>query len=83
MRRPYFVLVSEDAATLKALAGDLKRRYQPDYQVVSLALASDALAMLADPGQAGAEVALLFADERLAEMPAVDFLARAGTASAC
>jgi thioredoxin reductase (NADPH) len=77
MARPYFVLVSEDAPRLNALAGDLKRRYEADYQLVSVASASDALAMLADLGQTGAEVALLIADERLAEMPAVDFLARA------
>jgi thioredoxin reductase (NADPH) len=77
MQRPYFVLVSEDAPRLKALAGELKRRYEADFQVVSRASASDALDMLCDLGQTGAEVALLIADELLAEMPAVDFLARA------
>jgi thioredoxin reductase (NADPH) len=77
MQRPCFVLVSEDAPRLEALAGHLKRRYEADYQVVSTASASDALAMLADLGHTGAEVALLIADERLAQMPAVDFLARA------
>jgi thioredoxin reductase (NADPH) len=77
MQRPYFALVSEDASQLKELASDLKRRYEPDFQVLSWASASGALAMLADLGQTGAEVALLIADDRLAEMPAVDFLARA------
>jgi len=33
--------------------------------------------MLADFADSGVVVALVFADERLAEMPAVDFLARA------
>jgi thioredoxin reductase (NADPH) len=74
---PHFVLVSEDPPRLEALADSLKRRYEPDYQVISMSSASDALAMLAGLGQAGAEVALLIADERLAEMPAADFLARA------
>jgi hypothetical protein len=69
--------VSEDAPRLKALAGDLSRRYEADYQVVSMASASNALATLVDLEQTGAEVALLIADERLAEMPAVEFLARA------
>jgi thioredoxin reductase (NADPH) len=77
LQRPRFVLVSEDASRLKSLDEDLKRRYEPDYQVVSMSSASDALAMLAGLGQTGAEVALLIADERLAQMPAVGFLARA------
>ena len=77
MRQPHLVLVSEDAPRLEALADDLERRYEPDYRVISMASASDALATLADVGQAGVEVALLIADERLAQMPAVEFLARA------
>jgi len=77
MQRPHFVVVSEDAPRLDALACDLRRRYEPDYQVVCTSSASDALTMLARLGQAGAEVALLIADERLAQMPAVGFLARA------
>ncbi|HTW02502.1 MAG TPA: hypothetical protein VMF87_19515, partial [Streptosporangiaceae bacterium] len=77
MERPHFVLVSEDPPRLKALAADLKRRYEADYQVVSTTSASDALAMLADLGQTGAEVALLIADEQLAEIPAIGLLARA------
>jgi thioredoxin reductase (NADPH) len=77
MQRPYFVLVSEDAPRLKALASELKRRYEADYRVASMASASHALAMLADLEQTEAEVALLIAHERLAEMPALDFLARA------
>jgi thioredoxin reductase (NADPH) len=77
MQRPHFVVVSEDAPRLDALAGDLRRRYEPDYQVICMSSASDALAMLARLGQARAEVALLIADERLAQMPAVGFLARA------
>ena len=44
---------------------------------MSVASAGTALAMLADLAGSGAEVALLVADERLVEMPAVDFLARA------
>ena len=76
MQRARFVVVSEDVSRLKSLDDDLKRRYEPDYQVVSMSSASDALAMLAGLGQTGAEVALLIVDERLAQMPAVGFLAR-------
>jgi thioredoxin reductase (NADPH) len=77
MQRPHLVVVSEDAQRLESLAGDLMRRYEPDYQVVSSASVSDALARLAGLGQAGADVALVIADERLAQMPAVGFLASA------
>ena len=77
MQRPHLVVVGEDVPRLEALAGDLERRYEADYQVDSVASASDALAMLADLGQTGADVALLIADERLAQMSAVNFLSRA------
>ena len=76
-RRPVFLLVAEDGPRLEALARDLKRRYLADYQVVSAVSAGTALTMLAELADSGAVVALLIADERLLEMPAVDFLARA------
>jgi thioredoxin reductase (NADPH) len=76
-RRPIFLLVTEDGPRLEALAVDLKRRYSADYRVVTAASAGAALAMLAEVADSGAAVALLIADERLLEMPAVDFLARA------
>ncbi len=34
MARPIFFLVAEDRRVLDALAGDLRRRYDADYQVV-------------------------------------------------
>jgi thioredoxin reductase (NADPH) len=77
VRRPVFLLVSEDGPRREALTTDLKRRYGADYQVIGAASAGAALRMLADFADSGAVVALLFADERLAEMPAVDFLGRA------
>ena len=77
VRRPIFLLVSEDGPRREALTADLKRRYDADYQVIGAASAGAALTMLADFADSGAVVALVFADERLAGMPAVDFLARA------
>jgi len=77
MQRPRLVVVSEDPPRLEELTDELRRRYEPDYQVVSMASASDALARLAGLRQARAEAALVIADERLAQMPAVGFLARA------
>ena len=77
MQRPIFMLVADDEPRLGALRRDLSRRYEADYRVVSVASAGAALAMLADLATSGAEVALLIADEHLADMPAVDFLAGA------
>ena len=77
MQRPIFMLVADDEPRLVALRGDLSRRYEADYEVVSVASAGAALTMLAELAASGAEVALLIADEHLTDMPAVDFLARA------
>jgi thioredoxin reductase (NADPH) len=76
MQRPVFMLVSEDGARLDALRQDLSRRYEADYQVSVGSSAASALTMLAVLAGASAEVALVIADEHLADMPAVDFLAR-------
>ena len=77
LQRPIFLLVAEDGPRREALTADLNRRYAADYQVIGAASAGTALTTLADFADSGAVVALVFADERLAEMPAVDFLARA------
>jgi thioredoxin reductase (NADPH) len=77
MLRPIFMLAASDGPRLEALSRDLSRRYEADYRVIGVASAEAALAMLGELTGSGAEVALLFADEHLADMPAVDFLARA------
>ena len=76
MQRPVFMLVSGDGPRLDALRRDLSRRYEADYQVSVGSSAASALTMLAVLAGARAEVALVIADEHLADMPAVDFLAR-------
>jgi thioredoxin reductase (NADPH) len=77
MPRPVFFVVAEDGPRLEALTRDLQRRYDADYDVVGTAAAATALTMLKDLANTGVEVALLIADERLTEIPAVDLLARA------
>jgi thioredoxin reductase (NADPH) len=77
MQRPIFLLVSDNASRLEALRDDLSRRYEADYQVTTVASAAAALTTLAVHAGSGAEVALIIADEHLADMPAADFLARA------
>jgi thioredoxin reductase (NADPH) len=77
MQRPIFLLVSGDGTCLEALHRDLSRRYQADYQVLGADSAAAGLTMLAVHAGSGGEVALVIADEHLADMPAVDFLVRA------
>lgn len=77
MPRPIFMLVA-DGPRREALHRDLSRRYETDYEVISVDSAAAALARLAALAAAGAEVALLIADEHLAGgVPAVEFLAQA------
>lgn len=71
MQRPIFVVLSEDESRLEALTGDLRRRYDADYRIVAVASAGAALALLAEQADSGPEVALLIADEHLAELPVV------------
>ena len=76
MQQPIFLLVSGDGPRRDALHHDLSRRYRADYQISIASSAASALTMLAVLAGAGAEVALVIADEHLADMPAADFLAR-------
>ncbi len=75
--RPIFFLVAEGRDRLEALAADLRRRYDADYQVITAARADSGLAMLQDLAAGGNEVALLITAERMTQMPAVDYLVRA------
>ena len=75
MSRPAFVLVAEDGSRLEALRRDLSQRYEADYQVIAVASAAAALSTLRNLADSGMEVALVFADERMAGMDSVDFLA--------
>src|ERR1700759_4736107 len=77
MQRPIFMLVSGDGPRLNALRHDLSRRYQADYQVSVANSAAAARTMLAVLAGARTEGAPILADEHLADMPAVDFLAGA------
>jgi ActR/RegA family two-component response regulator len=58
MRRPIFLLVSDDGLRLERLRRDLSRRYQADYQVSVASSAAAAQIMLAVLAGARAEVAL-------------------------
>ena len=77
MPQPGFLVVAENGNVREELSADLGRRFAADYRVVGVASPTTALTMLAELARASEDVTLLIADERLTEMGAVDFLARA------
>jgi thioredoxin reductase (NADPH) len=74
---PVIFVISSDASTLRALTADLGRRFGNDTRIVAAEGAGAALGRLAQFADDGEPVALLIADQRMADMSGVDFLARA------
>jgi thioredoxin reductase (NADPH) len=58
------------------LTADLQRRFGTDYRIVAANSSATAMSMLEQAASAGQPVALIFADQRLSDMAAVDFLGR-------
>ena len=77
--QPIFLVLTGDQAVLDALSADLDRRFGADYRVLGASSAAAALRMLEEAANAAESVALIFADQRLTEMAAVDFLGRGRT----
>ena len=76
--KPWLVLVCDDEPVLDRLAADVGRRFGGDCQVFAERSATRALARLDELGDdPGERVAVLVADEALAEMSGIEFLARA------
>jgi thioredoxin reductase (NADPH) len=75
--KPFLFLVDDDAAALKRLKEDLKRRYGADYEVAGETSASQALVALEDIRGKGASVALVIADQWMSEMEGTAFLVQA------
>jgi thioredoxin reductase (NADPH) len=77
MTKPALVAVVGDTDTREGLAQALRRRFRADYEVLAEADPAAALAMLGRLGQAGRQVALILADQRLEGMTGVELLRRA------
>jgi thioredoxin reductase (NADPH) len=77
MDRPVIFLVADDGRMLDALAGDLGRRFGADYRVVAERSPRAALAALEPMVAAAADVALVVAARRMAEMGGLELLHRA------
>lgn len=77
MSKPIILAVDSDAAGFQITEQLLRNRYGIDYTVVCEPSPVTALQRLADWQAAGEPVAVLLASQRMAELPGVEFLARA------
>jgi thioredoxin reductase (NADPH) len=77
MRRPVLFVIDDDPGVVRALRGDLSRRFSEDFQVIAESSAGAGLATLRELAGHHDTVALLIVDHHMSEMPGVDFLAAA------
>lgn len=78
-RKPIILSVDDDAQVLSSLKRDLRSKYKKEYRIISTVSAQEALASLPELKKKGEEVALFISDQRMPEMPGVDFLEIAKT----
>ncbi len=76
MGRPVVLAVGDDPATLRPVEHELRKRYQADYDLHVAGSAEEALATLTEVREAGGDVALVLADQRLQGTTGIEFLAR-------
>jgi thioredoxin reductase (NADPH) len=77
MSRPIIFTIDDDAQVLRAITRDLRLHYGKDYKVMSTESAAEALETLVEMKNAGDVVAIFISDQRMPEMPGVDFLQKA------
>lgn len=77
MKKPIIFAVDDDPQVSKAINRDLRQAYRQDYRILSTESAPEALAALKDLKLKNEVVAMLVSDQRMPEMPGVDFLAAA------
>jgi thioredoxin reductase (NADPH) len=77
MTIPVLMVVDDDPESLRVLDGTLRRRYGPDYLIISDGSPAAALGRLRELRAAGREVALVLAAAAMTAAPAAEFLAQA------
>ena len=77
MSQPVLFVIDDDAGVVRALRGDLSRRFGEDFRVIGESSAAAGLAVLRELAGQHAPVALLIVDHDMSEMAGVDFLVRA------
>jgi thioredoxin reductase (NADPH) len=75
--RPVILVVDDDQEALAALVEALRHRYERDYRILAHTSPTAALGELGRLAAAGAPIALVIADQWMAERPGVDVLSRA------
>jgi thioredoxin reductase (NADPH) len=75
--RPVILCIDDDQEVLRAVARDLRLRYNRDYRVLSASSGAEALAALEQLTEKNEPVALLVSDHRMPQMDGVSFLERA------
>lgn len=69
--------VDDDERSRCAVARELRNRYEPDYEVISMGSAEAGLELLTRLADAGREVILVLADQCMPRMTGTEFLTRA------
>jgi thioredoxin reductase (NADPH) len=77
MGKPILFVLDDDPAVLRALAGDLSRRFGSDCQILAECSAAAGLEALTGLAARSEEVAVLIADQRMPGMSGIEFLTRA------
>ncbi len=77
MSRPIIFAVDDDLQVLRAITRDLRQQYGKEYKIINTESANEALDTLVEMKNAGDVVALFVSDQRMPEMPGVDFLQKA------
>ena len=77
MAKPVILTVDDDPAVSQAIAGDLRRKYGGDYQIVRASSGADALKVLTGYALRGRPVAVIASDQRMPEMDGIELLGRA------
>jgi thioredoxin reductase (NADPH) len=75
--KPVLVVVDDEDASLRLLAGELKSRYGAHYRIVASSSAEEALARLAGLRAEGARVPVILADQWMPGSTGAELLARA------
>jgi len=77
MSRPIIFAIDDDIQVLRAITRDLRQQYGKEYKIMNTESAGEALETLVEMKNAGDVVALFVSDQRMPEMPGVDFLQKA------
>lgn len=79
MSKPVILTVDDDPDVLNAIERDLRQHFRADYRIVKVGSGTEALGIVRQLKQRGANVALFLVDERMPEMSGTQFLMEAIT----